>query len=58
MDKDRNLKELKIKIGDCMKAALLRAKPHSATNGRSEIMTVDLVTQKLEKYVTERNSRG
>lgn len=47
---DGQRQELKIKIGDCMKVALLRAKLHSVTNGRSEILTVDLETQKRIMY--------
>ena len=51
---DGQRQELKIKIGDCMKVALLRAKLHSVTNGRSEILTVDLEAQKKENYVLQK----
>ena len=49
---DGQRQELKIKIGDCMKVALLRAKLHSVTNGRSEILTVDLETEERELCIT------
>ena len=55
---DGQRQELKIKIGDCMKVALLRAKLHSVNNGRSEILTVDLETEERELCITERNSSG
>ena len=55
---DGQRQELKIKIGDCMKVALLRAKLHCITNGKSEILTVDLETEERELCITERNSSG
>ena len=55
---DGQRQELKIKIGDCMKVALLRAKLHSITNGKREILTFDLETEERELCITERNSSG
>ena len=55
---DGQRQELKIKIGDCMKVALLRAILHSITNGKSEILTFDLETEERELCITERNSSG